>query len=73
MGNKMKNNKHGTVPKSNGKIVESGKIDTPITQMHDHSFYWLGIDTLLKVARLNSFLRAQTWEMLQNENCNRQH
>ena len=58
MGNKMKNNKHGTVPKSNGKIVESGKIDTPITQMHDHSFYWLGIDTLLKVARLNSFFKG---------------
>ena len=27
----------GTIPKSNKKIVERGKIDTSDTQIHDHS------------------------------------
>jgi hypothetical protein len=34
----MKNKKYytvGIVPKSHRKIVERGKIDTPITQIHD--------------------------------------
>ncbi len=38
-------NKNGdtvrTVPKGNRKIVERGNIDTPNTQIHDHSFPWL--------------------------------
>jgi len=36
---KMKSKKYhtvGIVPKSNRKIVERGKIDTPDTQKHDH-------------------------------------
>jgi hypothetical protein len=41
--------------------------------MHDHSFNWLEIGTLLKSGALKPVLRAQTWEMLQPENCNRQH
>ena len=41
----MKNKKYykvGTIPKSNIKIVERGKIDTPNTQIHDRSLSWLG-------------------------------
>ena len=37
----MKNEKYhtvGTVPKSSRNIVESGKIDTPYTLIHDHPF-----------------------------------
>jgi len=37
---KMKNKKYhtvGTVPKSNRKIVERGKVYTPNTQIHDRS------------------------------------
>jgi hypothetical protein len=36
----MKNKKCstvGSIPKSNIKIVERGKIDTPNTEIHDHS------------------------------------
>ena len=35
----------GTVPKSNRKIVERGKMDTgitPNTQLHGHPLSWLG-------------------------------
>jgi hypothetical protein len=38
--NKLKNKKFhivGTVPKSNIKIVERDKMDTPNTQIHDRS------------------------------------
>jgi len=31
-----------TVPISNRKIVDRGKIDTPNTQIHDRSLSWLG-------------------------------
>jgi len=40
VSNKGKNQKYhavGTAPKYNRKIVERGKIDTPNTQIHDHS------------------------------------
>ena len=30
----------GTVPKFNTKIVETGKMDTPNTQIHDRSLSW---------------------------------
>ena len=30
------------------KIVETGKIDTPYTHIHDHSLSWLGTDTSIK-------------------------
>ena len=46
----MKNKKYhtvGTVPKSNGKIVESGKIDT-----HDRSLSWFGSGTSIKSGRV---------------------
>ena len=38
--NNMKNKKYhtvGPIPKSIIKIIEIGKIDTPDTQIHDHS------------------------------------
>jgi hypothetical protein len=47
--NKIKNQKYHTVrtvPKSNRKIVESGKIDT--LNIHDRSLYWLGTGTSIK-------------------------
>ena len=31
-----------TVPQSKWKILERGKIDTPYTQIHDHSLSWFG-------------------------------
>ena len=33
------------IPKSNIKIVGKGKIDTPNTQIYDHSLSWLGTGT----------------------------
>jgi len=38
----------GTVPKSNRKIVERCKIETPNTQIHDLSLSWFIIDTSIK-------------------------
>jgi len=32
----------GTIPKSNIKITERGKINTPSTQIYDPSISWLG-------------------------------
>ena len=49
--NKMINKKYhtvGTVPKSNRKIVERCKIETPNTQIHDLSLSWFIIDTSIK-------------------------
>ena len=38
----------GAVPKSNREIVETGKVDTPNTQIHDHrSLSWLDTCTLI--------------------------
>jgi len=34
-----------TIPKSNIKIVDRGKIDIPNTQIHDLSLSWLGTGT----------------------------
>jgi hypothetical protein len=48
VSNQMKNGKYhaiGTVPKSNIKIVERGKIDMPNTQIHECSPTWLGTYT----------------------------
>ena len=45
------NKKHhtaGRIPKSNMKIEERGKIDSPITQIHDHLVFWLGTATSIK-------------------------
>ena len=48
---KTKNKKYhtvGTIPKSNIKRKENGKIDTPNTQIYDCSLSWLGTDTSIK-------------------------
>ena len=39
---KKKTQKYHAVPNINIKIVERDKIDTPNTQIHDHSLSWLG-------------------------------
>ena len=42
----METKKHHTVrtvPKSNRKIVERDKFDTPKTQIHDRSLSWFGM------------------------------
>ena len=47
----MKNEEYhtvGTIPKSNIKIIERGKIDTHDKQIHDSSHSWLGTSTSLK-------------------------
>jgi len=47
----MKNKKYHTeriIPKSNIKIVERGKIDTPNTHIHDCSLSWPGTGTSIK-------------------------
>jgi len=43
VSDKMKTKYHTvvTIPNSNRKIVERGIIDTPNTQIHDHSLSWL--------------------------------
>jgi hypothetical protein len=49
--NKMKNfffHIVGTIPKSNLKIVERGKIDTSNTHVHDSSLSWLCASTSIK-------------------------
>ena len=58
----MNNKKYHTVRtvlKSNKKIVERGRIDTPKTQMHDHSLSWLGAGTSEKNGRVKLVLLAQ--------------
>jgi len=52
----------GTVPKSNRKIVERGKIDTLNTQIYDRSLYWLGTGISIKSGRVKiSFFRKISW------------
>jgi hypothetical protein len=38
----------GTIPKSDIKIVERGKMDTPNTEMHNRSLSWLDTGTSIK-------------------------
>jgi hypothetical protein len=38
----------GTVPKFNGKTVESGKIDTSNRWIHENSLSWFGTGTSIK-------------------------
>ena len=48
----MKNKKYHTVEtvsKSKIKIVETDQIDTPYTQIHDHSLSWFGTGTSIKI------------------------
>jgi hypothetical protein len=42
---KKKKNTIGKVPKSNRKIIERGRIDTPNIQIHDRLLSWLGTGT----------------------------
>jgi hypothetical protein len=61
----MKNKKYhtvGPIPKSNIKIVERGKIDSPNTQIHDCSLSWLplGTCTLIKSGGVRRVLWVQT-------------
>ena len=44
----MKNKNTGTIPKSNIKIVERGKINTPNGYIHDRSLSWLGTVTSIR-------------------------
>ena len=52
--NKMKNIKYCTVGtvskiiKSNRKGTETGKVDTPNTQLHEHSLSWHGTGPSIK-------------------------
>jgi hypothetical protein len=39
----------GTTPNSNIKIVERGNMDIPYTQIHDHSLFWIGTGTSVKI------------------------
>ena len=41
-------NKNTAIPKSNIKIVERGKIDTPNAYIHDRSLFWLGTGTSIR-------------------------
>jgi hypothetical protein len=72
---KMKNKTYHiseTVPKSNRKIVERCNIDTPKTQVHDHSLSWLCTGTSIKSVRVNIVLLTQTFaigEMMQSCKC----
>jgi len=52
----MKNKKYhtvGTIPKSDIKIIESGKIDAPNAQMHDRLLSWLDTGTSIKSGGLD--------------------
>ena len=49
----------GTVPKSNIKIVERDKIDTPNTQIHDPTPSWVGTGTSVKSDGVKRILLAQ--------------
>ena len=43
----------GTIPKSNRKIVERGKIDTFNTQIYDHWLSLLGTGTSINSGGIN--------------------
>ena len=51
---------HWTVPKSNRKIVERGKIETPNTETHDSSLSWFGTVTSVKSVGVRLVLWAQS-------------
>ena len=50
----------GTIPKSNIKIVERGKIDTSNTQIHDRSLSCLGTSSSITSGGLKLVLLTQT-------------
>jgi hypothetical protein len=43
-----------TDAKTIGKIVERGNIDTPCTQIHDHSLFWLDTGPSIKHGRVKT-------------------
>ena len=48
----------GTVPNSNRKIIESGKIDIPNTQTHDRSHCCIGTGISIKIELVKSKMNA---------------
>ena len=56
---KTKSTTVGTVLKSNRKIVEKDKIDTPYTHIHDWSLSWLVTYTSIKSGEVKLVLFAQ--------------
>ena len=50
----------GTIPKSNIKIVDRFKINTPNTQIHDPSLVWLGTGTSVKSGEVKLALCSHT-------------
>ena len=61
--NQIKNKQYqsvGRIAKSNIKIVERGKMDTPNTQIHDHSLSCLGTGLLINSGGVKLILWAQT-------------
>ena len=50
----------GTVPKSERKIIEKGKIYTPDTHRHHHSLSWLGTGISTKSGWVKLVLWDQT-------------
>jgi hypothetical protein len=55
-----KNTTIGTIPNSNIKIVERGKIDTPNTHINDRPLSWLGTGTTIKSGGIKLVLWTQT-------------
>ena len=57
----IKNHIVETLPKSNIKIADRGKIDTPNKQILDRSFSWLGTGASIKSGSFKLVLRTQTF------------
>jgi hypothetical protein len=56
-----------TDAKTIGKIVERGNIDTPCTQIHDHSLFWLDTGPVIEIStcqKLNFFNDCYTLQNL---------
>ena len=71
----MKNKKYhsvGTIPTSNIKIVDIGKVDTPNTQIHDFSLSWLDTGTSITSGRVKLVIWTQSFplsEMMRSCKC----
>jgi hypothetical protein len=59
---KQKYHTVGTIPKSERKIVERDKIDSPNTQIHECSLSWLATGTSMKKKWLR--FKLALWENL---------
>ena len=62
----MKNKKYhsvGTIPTSNIKIVDIGKVDTPNTQIHDFSLSWLDTGTSITSGRVKLVIWTQSFPL----------